>query len=77
VETFRALLVDDDLDAAHDQAALLRVRLGAAIVVPDAYQALERLREERFDVVIAEVALPGASGIDSAVAPRAAEFVTV
>ena len=57
-------MVDDDRDAAHDQAALLRARLGAVIVVPDAYQALERLREERFDVVIAEVALPGASGID-------------
>jgi DNA-binding response OmpR family regulator len=38
--------------------------LGARLSLPDTYQALARHAEEPFDVVILEVALPGASGID-------------
>ena len=60
----RTLVVDDDTDAARSLAAILETRLGPAVVVPDAYQALSLHSEEAFDVVILEVALPGASGID-------------
>jgi DNA-binding response OmpR family regulator len=34
------------------------------VLVPDAYQALSRHSDTPFDIVILEVALPGASGID-------------
>ena len=60
----RTLVVDDDGDAARSLATILETRVGPATVVPDVYQALSRHTEEPFDVVILEVALPVASGID-------------
>lgn len=64
MDVLRTLLVDDDVDAARSLAAILEARLGPTTVVPDVYQALTRHAEEPFDVVILEVALPGANGID-------------
>jgi DNA-binding response OmpR family regulator len=64
VDELRILLVDDDAEGAVQLARSLEPELGTTVVVPDAYQALHRLREESFDAVVLEVALPGASGID-------------
>ena len=64
VETFRILIVDDDADAAGALAASLADRLGPIEVASDAYQGLSRHADDPFDLVIVEVALPGASGID-------------
>jgi DNA-binding response OmpR family regulator len=64
VDTFRTLLVDDDVDAAQHLKMHLESQMGRAVVVPDVYQALARHAEDPFDVVVLEVALPGASGID-------------
>jgi len=64
VEHFRTLIVDDDADAARTMAAALENLLGPVEVVPDTYQALSRHGDDPFDLVIVEVALPGASGID-------------
>lgn len=63
-DALRILLVDDDIDAARAMAARLETEFGPTVVVPDAYQALSRHAETPFDVVVCEVALPGASGID-------------
>jgi DNA-binding response OmpR family regulator len=64
VDHLRTLLVDDDTDGARQLARVVECHLGSTIIVPDVYQALDRLREERFDAVVLEIALPGASGID-------------
>lgn len=64
METFRVLIVDDDPDAARTLAAVLESRLGPTEVASDAYQGLSRHADDPFDLVIVEVALPGASGID-------------
>jgi len=60
----RVLIVDDDAESARRLQTELRRHLGPTTVVPDAYQALSRHSDEPYDVVILEVALPGASGID-------------
>ena len=64
METIRTLIVDDDADAARRLAAVLEAQLGPTEVVSDAYQGLGRHADDPFDLVIVEVALPGASGID-------------
>lgn len=60
----RTLLVDDDADAARAMALRLEADLGPTLVVPDIFQALAHHAETPFDLVVLEVALPGASGID-------------
>jgi DNA-binding response OmpR family regulator len=64
VNSLRTLLVDDDADAARALARQLEAELGPTMIVPDAYQALAHHAERPFDLVVSEVALPGASGID-------------
>lgn len=60
----RTLIVDDDADFARALALELGAELGPTLVVRDAYQALAHHAENPFDLLVAEVALPGASGID-------------
>lgn len=60
----RILLVDDDADHAQRLSAAFQPVLGSTVMVRDAYQALALHSEEPFDVVVLDVALPGASGID-------------
>ncbi len=61
----RVLLVDDE----PDQAALLRAMLsplGIEVLTADsAEQAIAALHRQPVDVVVTELHLPGASGIDS------------
>lgn len=63
MRSFEVLVVDGD----PATAAVLRdaVReLALLLYVPDAYQALYELTAHRFDVVVMELFLPGASGVD-------------
>lgn len=60
----RTLIVEDDADGAGRLAAALEGELGPVAVAGDAYRALDRLQAECFDVVLTEIVLPGASGID-------------
>jgi CheY-like chemotaxis protein len=60
----RSLVVDPDAQAARGVVSLLRDRVGPASACPDAYMAFARLKEEVFDALVLEVALPGASGVD-------------
>lgn len=57
------LLVDDDSDTRTLVAASLET-LGAVECCSDAYQALARVQAEPFDVIVMELLLPGASGVD-------------
>ncbi|MCX4243370.1 ATP-binding protein [Paraliomyxa miuraensis] len=58
----RILVVDDDADTRDVTSRMLR-REGAEIVaVPDAAAALARVEEERFEVVVCDLMMPGTSG---------------
>jgi two-component system phosphate regulon response regulator OmpR len=60
----RVLVVDDDGRSAETVAGLLRDQGCLVTVVRDAYGALARLGDERFDAIVVELALPGDSGLD-------------
>lgn len=60
----RVLVVDDDVADAEQLAVALGDRLGADVVVrPDAYQALDVLLNERVDVALVDLFMPGATGL--------------
>jgi CheY-like chemotaxis protein len=60
----RVLVVDDDERSAETVAGLLQGQGCRVTVVSDAYDALARLGDDRFDAIIVELALPGDSGLD-------------
>jgi DNA-binding NtrC family response regulator len=61
----QVLVVDDDPDLRDLIAHVLRHRLGAVVTTaPDAYQALAELRAQSFDVLLLDLLMPGANGLD-------------
>jgi LmbE family N-acetylglucosaminyl deacetylase/CheY-like chemotaxis protein len=65
MSALQVLVVDDDPDVALLVKTLLERRAGAAVTVAhDATQALERALASRPDVVVTDIEMPGASGID-------------
>jgi DNA-binding response OmpR family regulator len=58
----RLLLVEDDSDLGHVLAAYLCSRGLAAVHIADPTQAIEVLREERFDLVVLDVVMPKLDG---------------
>lgn len=64
MDRLRILFVDDDTEHARGLAAACEPRWGRGAIAPDVYQALTLHSDAPFDVVVLEVALPGASGID-------------
>lgn len=59
----RILVVEDDEDLRALYGEFL-AELGSVDRCPDAYQALAWLETERYDVVVLDLLLPGANGID-------------
>lgn len=59
----RILLVDDDPDARLLMTMTLRP-LGEVVAFPDGYQALAWADHAEFDVVVTDLVLPGASGVE-------------
>ena len=62
----RALLVDDEMHAREELAALLR-ETGAFEILgacPDAVSALQAIRADRPDVLFLDVQMPNASGFE-------------
>jgi CheY-like chemotaxis protein len=57
------LVVDDDPETRALFGAALAT-LGTVECCSDAYQALARVQAEPFDVIVMELLLPGASGVD-------------
>jgi CheY-like chemotaxis protein len=58
------LIVEDHVDCAKALAAVCRFHGCESVVAGDVLTALTRLAEQVFDLVITDVHLPGASGID-------------
>lgn len=59
------LVVDDDRDFAESLAEVLGSRGCLACVVYSGEEAVERLADETFDVVLMDVRLPGKNGVES------------
>ncbi len=66
----RILVVDDDPQVRHVTASFLNGFGYDETAVPSGEAALERLETARFDLVVADLAMPGMSGIDLAEAVR-------
>lgn len=60
----RILVVDDNRDAAHSLALLLRMNGHEVSVVHDGQAALERTAEQRPEVVLLDLGLPGMDGYE-------------
>jgi PAS domain S-box-containing protein len=69
----RLLLVDDNVDAAASQAALLRVLGHEVEVAYDGESALEKARAFRPEVVLLDLGMPGMDGYEVARRLRASE----
>lgn len=70
----RVLVVDDDAAVATLVARGLRGIAGRISVASDAHEALARLAQEDYDVVVSDIAMPGMSGLDLIRAVRARDL---
>ncbi len=59
----RLLLVDDDMEFVRSITPGLERRGVLVSAVPDGPQALERLRDQRFDVALVDMVMPGMDGL--------------
>lgn len=63
-EEFKILIADDD-EIARDVIAKLLAREGYAVVpAQDGFEAISRLRTQEFQMVITDLMMPGADGIE-------------
>jgi len=60
----RILVVDDDADWAHVMKRLLTLSGNEVVAVETGFAALQAMEEEDYDIIVIDVLLPGASGID-------------
>ncbi len=64
MKNVRILLVEDDADFGDSFAIILKRKGYLVVLVPSAVKALERLAEERFDLVISDVVMPQMNGLE-------------
>lgn len=67
----RVLLVDDEKDFADALAKFLKVRKMDVTVAYDGSAALQRIRQQEFDVIVLDVLMPGKNGIETSKEIRA------
>ncbi|MCU0573508.1 MAG: response regulator [Syntrophobacteraceae bacterium] len=65
MESFRVLVVDDELDFLETLVKRLRRRKVDASGVSSGVEALQLLEQEHFDVVILDIRMPGFDGIET------------
>jgi PAS domain S-box-containing protein len=62
----RIVVVDDEKDVRELTSRVLEDRGAEVVAAVDAAQALARLKDERFDLVITDIMMPGTSGFELA-----------
>lgn len=65
MESFRVLVVDDELDFLETLVKRLKRRKVDASGVSSGVEALQLLEQEHFDVVILDIRMPGFDGIET------------
>jgi signal transduction histidine kinase/CheY-like chemotaxis protein len=73
LEGIRVLVVDDDDGSRQVVAACLEARHAAVVAAVSAHEAIQILRREHVDVLLADIAMPGQDGYDLIRAVRAME----
>lgn len=63
-DTIRVLLVDDEEDLVSTLTERLAFRGVEAAYALNAFEALDKLQKDTFDLVVLDLKLPGMSGID-------------
>ncbi len=66
----RVLIADDNVDAADMLSALLEASGHAVTVVHSGSDALDQARDNRFDLLILDIGMPGMTGYEAAAAIR-------
>ena len=61
----RILLIDDELDIRDSTAAVLRREGYDVMVAKDAESGLRAVREQKFDLVICDIIMPGVDGVQA------------
>lgn len=62
--TYKALLVDDEMDFVYTLAERLQIRNVQADVATDGYEALEYIDTNQPDIVLLDVRMPGLNGLE-------------
>ena len=65
------LIVDDEIEIREMLARHYRLKQHEVTLAADGQEALETLAQQRFDVVISDIKMPGMSGVDLLKAIRA------
>ncbi len=65
MEKFKVLIVDDEQDFLETIVKRLQARGINASGAESGYQALEKINDDNFDVVILDVKMPGMDGIET------------
>lgn len=61
----RILLIDDELDIRDSAAAVLQREGYDVTVAKDAESGLQAVREQKFDLVICDIIMPGVDGVQA------------
>ncbi len=61
----RILVVDDDMGICETLSDILRERNHSVEVAWDGFEAVERMKEESFDVVLMDIKMPGMNGVET------------
>jgi DNA-binding NtrC family response regulator len=69
-EPIRVLIADDEVDYAHSIARVLRRRGFSVTIAHDGREALDRLAESAFDVILLDLRMPGMDGLATLAALR-------
>ncbi len=68
--SLRILVIDDAADVAGAVAAILRKLTHKVKIAESGYEGIKRLREERFDVIVTDLGMPGMSGREVALGAK-------
>jgi DNA-binding NtrC family response regulator len=65
MKAFRVLVVDDDLTVRDLFKDIMNVTEHEIICVEDGCKALEKIKEEHFDIVFVDMIMPGMNGLET------------